>query len=105
MATRLESLHRCDVDQYHRMGELGILPKRGVELIDGHIVFAAGRRWRFTVEDYHALVAAGILDEDDHVELIDGEIIDMTPAGSLHAACVSRLTRLLVPRVGDAIVR
>ena len=49
---------------------------------------------------------AGILREDDRVELIDGEIVETTPIGSRHAACVDRLTRFLVRLVGDrAIVR
>lgn len=38
--------------------------------------------------------------------LIDGEVIDMAPIGNPHASVVDRLTKLLVPRVGDrAIVR
>jgi len=39
-------------------------------------------RRRFTVEEYYAMVPAGVLHEDSRVELIDGEIIDMTPIGS-----------------------
>jgi len=44
---------------------------------------------------------AGILHEDDRVELIEGEIVLMTPIGRRHAACVAELTRLLVPAVGN----
>ena len=52
------------------------------------------------------MAEAGILHEDDRVELLDGEIIEMTPIGSLHAACVDRLTRIFVNACGDrAIVR
>lgn len=48
----------------------------------------------------------GLFGQDDRVELVEGEIIDMTPVGSRHAACVDRLTRLLVTRIGErAIVR
>lgn len=48
----------------------------------------------------------GILSEDDRVELIEGEIVRMSPIGSRHAACVGRLNRLLNRLVGlDAIVR
>ncbi len=54
----------------------------------------------FTVEEYHRMVQAGILTEDDRVELIEGEIVTMTPIGSKHAACVNRLTRLLSDQVG-----
>jgi Uma2 family endonuclease len=45
--------------------------------------------------------AAGILGEDDRVELIEGEIVDMSPIGIRHIMCVNRLTRLLVESVGD----
>jgi Uma2 family endonuclease len=53
-------------------------------------------RRRFTVEEYHRMGEAGILREDDRVELIDGEIVEMTPIGSRHAACVKRLMHLFV---------
>jgi Uma2 family endonuclease len=60
----------------------------------------------FSVAEYHRLGEAGVLTEDDRAELIEGEIIEMTPIGSLHAACVDRLTALFVPLVGRrAIVR
>jgi len=51
------------------------------------------------------MALAGILAEDDRLELIDGDLIDMTPIGSRHAGAVSRLTRLFGAAVGaDAIV-
>ena len=62
------------------------------------------RRRRFTVDEYYAMADAGILTEDDRVELIEGEIIQMASIGSRHAACVNRLTRLLVDGAGDAAV-
>jgi Uma2 family endonuclease len=62
------------------------------------------RRRRFTVNEYYAMADAGILTEDDRVELIEGEIIQMAAIGSRHAACVNRLTRLLVDGVGDDAV-
>lgn len=39
---------------------------------------------KWTVEDYHRMIDAGILD-DRHVELLSGEIIEMPPEGPLHA--------------------
>lgn len=102
MATQPCAIHRFDADEYHRVGELGILPRGGVELMEGRIVFAAGRPWRFTVDDYYKLARAGILGEDDRVELIDGEIIDMTPIGSRHAAHVRQLVAVLGQRLGGA---
>jgi Uma2 family endonuclease len=59
---------------------------------------ASVHTYRFTVEDFHRMVPAGILKEDDRVELIDGELIAMTPIGPGHCACVTNLTELLVPR-------
>src|SRR5918996_5359356 len=61
-------------------------------------------RRRFTVDDYHRIAAAGVLGEDDRVELIEGEIIEMTPIGSRHAACVNRLTRIFAGGLGDRAV-
>src|SRR5262249_23990341 len=49
---------------------------------------------RFTIDDYHAMAAAGVLKPDDRVELIEGVILDMTPIGSRHAAAVDSLIRL-----------
>jgi hypothetical protein len=60
----------------------------------------------FTVDDYYRMYEAGIFSEDDRVELIDGEIVEMSPIGKSHAACVDRLTKLFVQHLGDdAIVR
>jgi Uma2 family endonuclease len=47
------------------------------------------RRHRLTVADYHQMAEAGILGPDDRVELIAGEVLDMSPIGSLHAAVVA----------------
>jgi len=58
-------------------------------------------RRRFDVDEYHAMVRAGILMEGDRVELIDGEIVEMHSIGSRHLSCVMRLTRLLVTALVD----
>ncbi|SRR6266516_5741340 len=57
-------------------------------------------RGPFTVGAYHRLAELGVLDEDDRVELLDGQIVEMTPIGAAHAACVIRLTALLSRRMG-----
>ncbi len=51
------------------------------------------KRW-FTVAEYDRMGETGILTEDDRVELVEGEIIEMSPIGRRHAACVGRLTNL-----------
>lgn len=60
------------------------------------------RRHRLTVSDYYRMAEVGILGPDARVELIDGEIMEMAPPGSLHASTVHRLTRILVRAAGDA---
>ena len=63
-------------------------------------------RRQFSVTDYHRMADAGILGEDDRVELIAGEVVDMSPIGTRHAACVDRLTMALTRQAGStAIVR
>jgi len=62
------------------------------------------KRYKLSIEDYHKLGKAGILDEDSRVELIEGDLIEMAPIGVLHMRCVNRLTRMLVNAVGDAAI-
>jgi Uma2 family endonuclease len=52
------------------------------------------KRRLWTVEEYYEMAAAGILSENDRVELIEGEIVEMSPVGPVHAACVRRLNKL-----------
>ncbi len=59
---------------------------------------------KFTVYDFHRMGEAGIFSEDDRVELLEGEIIEMTPIGSRHAACVSRLNRILTSQLGPTAI-
>ena len=53
------------------------------------------QRRRFTADEYHRMAETGVLCHDDRVELVDGEIVEMTPIGSHHAACVDRLVFLV----------
>ena len=55
----------------------------------------------FTVDEYYLMAEVGILREDDRLELIDGRIVRMSPAGSRHAACVKRLNALLGAKAGS----
>lgn len=60
----------------------------------------APRRYRWTIADYHKL-RDGILDQNVRVELVNGELFEMAPIGSLHAGKLERLRRLL-ERAGGA---
>lgn len=54
-----------------------------------------------TVAEYHQMIQVGALHEDEHIELIEGVIVEMPPHGPPHATAVERLTRLFVRAVGD----
>jgi Uma2 family endonuclease len=70
------------------MGALDTLPRR-----------------KLSVDDFHRMGEAGILGEDDRIELIDGEMIQMAPIGALHASVVNELSEILRAALGkDAIV-
>jgi Uma2 family endonuclease len=71
-----------------------------------HVATESPRRHRLTVEDYYRMGEAGILRPDERAELIDGEIIDMPPPGSLHAGTVNQLLELLYRATGgSAMIR
>ncbi len=56
-------------------------------------VTCSRRRW--TVAEYHRMDEVGLLREDEHVELIEGDVVTMSPIGSPHAGKVNRLAALL----------
>jgi len=59
-------------------------------------------RRRFTITEIEAMVAAGVLDEDERVELIGGELVPMSPKGNQHEVVkVALLDRWYRLRPGD----
>src|SRR2546430_16544439 len=61
------------------------------------------KRRLFTVAEYHRMAEAGILGEDERVELIEGEIVQMAPIGP-HIGCVINANRLFFTRLGARAV-
>jgi Uma2 family endonuclease len=53
---------------------------------------------RFTSDEVQAMLEAGILHEDDPLELIDGQLVVMSPINDPHIVCINRLNRLFVER-------
>lgn len=57
-----------------------------------------------TITDYHKMIEAGILTEEERVELLAGHIVPMSPIGSKHAVCVKRLNHYLSQIVGQRAI-
>jgi Uma2 family endonuclease len=100
---------RWTSEEYHRLAEIGLfdlgINQERVELIDGDIYRkhpAAEeehlRRW--TVNEYYEIYEAGLLD-GQRAELIDGEILLMSPMAAPHAICVMKTQYALI----DALPR
>jgi Uma2 family endonuclease len=60
-------------------------------------------RARFTRETYRRMYEAGVFGADPHVELLDGEIMMMSPIGPMHGALVRRLTWFFIKNLPDTI--
>ncbi len=56
------------------------------------------------VAEYHQMFQVGILTEHDRVELINGEIIAMSPIGSYHATAVNRINRVFHRLLGEIAI-
>ncbi|NUN65501.1 Uma2 family endonuclease [Pseudanabaena biceps] len=60
---------------------------------------AIAQKFKFTTQQYHLMHEAGVFNDGDRLELINGEIKIMSPIGRKHATCVARLTDLFVNRL------
>jgi Uma2 family endonuclease len=58
-------------------------------------------RRRFTVAEVEAMVAAGVMEEDERVELIGGELVPMSPKGNHHEVLKAALLKRWYRAVPD----
>ena len=58
----------------------------------------------FTVDEYYLMAQGGVFAQDDRIELIEGEVIEMSPIGKRHSGCVNRLNKLLNRSVGERAI-
>jgi Uma2 family endonuclease len=61
-------------------------------------------RRKMSIDDYHRMFEVGIIGPDERVELINGEIIEMSPIGDRHLGIVSRINMLLAPRLAGKYI-
>jgi hypothetical protein len=57
-------------------------------------------RLRITVDRYQKMVTTGVLSSSDHVELIEGDILEKAPVTPRHASVIARLLKRLILTVG-----
>jgi Uma2 family endonuclease len=61
-------------------------------------------KYCFNVAQYYKMAEVGILGVEQRTELIEGEIIQMSPIGAKHAGTINRLTRVLSPLVSNQAI-
>ena len=61
-------------------------------------------KYYFSVAEFERMGEAGVFTRDARLELLEGEIIEKSPIGSRHAACVNFLSRFLNRTVGDIVL-
>jgi Uma2 family endonuclease len=82
---------------------VGQLDYFGNDQLQGGVMATPIPRRKFTVEQYYQMAATGILAPDERVELLEGEIIEMSPIGPRHANCVDRIAELVREKLGRTI--
>ena len=85
--------------------ECEVLVSAGIIAEEDREAVLSGKR-RFSVQEYLAMIDAGILGKEERLELMDGEIIIMSPIGEYHEYGTDHLTMELAPVLrGRATVR
>jgi Uma2 family endonuclease len=59
------------------------------------------RPYRFTIDQFHRMTEIGLLKEDQRVELLDGEVVHMSPISRRQAGVVNRVVALLHRQLGE----
>src|SRR5438309_2736413 len=57
--------------------------------------------YRLTVQQYHRMIEAGVLDEDDPVELLEGWMVAKMPRNPPHDGTITRMQKRLEPELGE----
>ena len=61
-------------------------------------------KFLLTTDQYHLMHEAGVFQDGDRLELVNGEIQTMSPIGRKHVACIIRLVKLFEKKLGDRVM-
>ena len=61
-------------------------------------------KFLLTTDQYHLMHEAGVFQDGDRLELINGEVTEMSPIGRKHGSCINRLVTKLTQKLGTRIV-
>ena len=88
---------KCFIDlKYFKNLGISIFSKYSFRVYNKGVMELALKRYHFTVDDFNTMTEQGLFDPTDRLELIEGEIIEISPIGKLHARAVNFLSNLLV---------
>lgn len=62
------------------------------------------KRKMLNVDEYHRMVVAEIIFEDEPVELLNGDIVYMSPVGNIHIGCVNRINMFFSSRLAGKVI-
>jgi hypothetical protein len=80
---------------------MSVAVKRGPELAAPALPVPAGPLYRFSVEQYHRMIEAGILTENDRAELLEGVVTYKMTHNPPHDATISLVQTELLKRLPD----
>jgi Uma2 family endonuclease len=76
-------------------------PRAGPRMLPTTQAASGLPRLAWTLEAFERLIETGILSEDDRIELIDGELIPMSPKGNRHERIKTTLLNWFARRLSD----
>ena len=81
-----------------------VATKPEVEAVEAETAEVELKRRRFTVADYRQMTEAGLFAENSRVELLWGEVVEMSPIYITHIAILNRLVWLLTDALGKEVI-
>ncbi|MBB4635020.1 Uma2 family endonuclease [Longimicrobium terrae] len=88
-------VRRWNVDEFNKLAEIGLIPFRGYELLDG-VVYAIGGHVRYwSLRDYEQMMNGGLITPAEHAELVEGFLLVRPQTGAVESWIRMRATDFL----------